>query len=65
MSLELTKLKEEKRANMRRIKILEKIILSNTEESIESLKHRNIEYSKLTKYMISQILNKNSDLILE
>lgn len=34
---------------MRRIKILEKIIISNAEESVENLKHNNIEHNKLTK----------------
>jgi len=50
---------------MRRIKVLEKIILSNTEESKESLKNMNIEHKKLRNYLISQMKNKDQDIVLK
>jgi hypothetical protein len=62
---EIKKLVKDEVHSQRRLKILEAIILQESERSIETLKSVKIEHHKLTEYLLRQVLAKKKDFFIK
>lgn len=60
MSTEVQKLKDERNLERRKLKILEKVVISAPKEDLNNLKQMNVQQAKLIEYLLTQLLQKDN-----
>lgn len=56
----MQKLKDERNLERRKLKILEKVVISAPKEDLNNLKQMNVQQAKLIEYLLTQLLQKDN-----